>query len=137
MKKPFSLGSCVSPLLGDRACKGWVANCIDALCIFILCAGMSGSLSTGAFSVAGGVSNITGVPTNNTMLILVMAAIITVYTLSASSGLMKGIKWLSSFNVYVFGFLILFIFLFGPTRFILNFATAVSSTHLDVYKRQA
>ena len=123
MKKPFSLGSCVSPLLGDRACKGWVANCIDALCIFILCAGMSGSLSTGAFSVAGGVSNITGVPTNNTMLILVMAAIITVYTISASSGLMKGIKWLSSFNVYVFGFLILFIFLFGPTRFILNFAT--------------
>ena len=121
MKKPFSLGACISPLLGERVTKGRLADIIDALCIFILCAGMSGSLSTGAFSVAGGISNITGIPTNGIMLIIVMAAIILVYTISASSGIMKGIKWLSSFNVYIFSFLILFIFLFGPTKFILNF----------------
>ena len=48
MKKPFSLGACISPLLGERATKGRLADIIDALCIFILCAGMSGSLSTGA-----------------------------------------------------------------------------------------
>ena len=46
MKKPFSLGACISPLLGERATKGRLADIIDALCIFILCAGMSGSLSS-------------------------------------------------------------------------------------------
>lgn len=133
MKKPFSLGSCLSPLLGDRASKGPVANGIDALCIFILCAGMAGSLSTGAFSVAGGISNITGIPNGAGMLVCVMAAIIIVYTISASSGLMKGIKWLSSFNVYIFSFLILFLFLFGPTKFILNFSTESLGELLDSF----
>lgn len=133
MKKPFSLGACISPLLGERATKGRLADIIDALCIFILCAGMSGSLSTGAFSVAGGISNITGIPTNGIMLIIVMAAIILVYTISASSGIMKGIKWLSSFNVYIFSFLILFIFLFGPTKFILNFGVESVGELMDSF----
>lgn len=95
---------------------------------------MSGSLSTGAFSVAGGISNITGIPTNGIMLIIVMAAIILVYTISASSGIMKGIKWLSSFNVYIFSFLILFIFLFGPTKFILlNFGVESVGELMDSF----
>lgn len=133
MKKPFSLGSCISPIVGDRAVKGWLSDGIDALCIFILCAGMAGSLSTGAFSVAGGISDITGIPNSSLMLILVMTAIILVYTISASSGLMKGIKWLSSFNVYIFSFLIGFIFLFGPTKFILNFGVESVGELMDSF----
>ena len=62
-----------------------------------------------------------------------MAAIILVYTISASSGIMKGIKWLSSFNVYIFSFLILFIFLFGPTKFILNFGVESVGELMDSF----
>lgn len=133
MKKPFTLGACIYPLVGEKAIKGRLSDAIDALCIFILCAGMAGSLSTGAFSVAGGISNITGIPNSSVMLILVMTAIILVYTISASSGLMKGIKWLSSFNVYVFSFLILFIFAFGPTKFILNFGVESVGEMMDSF----
>jgi len=131
MKKPFSLGSCLSPLMGDRSTRGRFADFIDALCIFVLCAGMIGSLSTGAFSIAGGVSNVTGIPNNSVMMILIMTAIIITFTISASSGLMRGIKWLSSFNVYIFAFLIVSVFILGRPTFILNFACESFGNFLD------
>jgi len=123
MKKPFSLGAPLSPLLGQHG-SGRIGQCIDAVCLYTLVTGMAGSLGGAMMLLGGGINHIFGIsgaPSDLT-LGLVTAAIVITFTVSAITGLMKGIRILSYVNTIVLiGFLGL-ILLFGPTRFIFRFA---------------
>ncbi|MBL7218756.1 MAG: BCCT family transporter [Phycisphaerae bacterium] len=120
MKKPFSLGSPLSPLLGRRG-EGHIGQIIDAICLYALVAGMAGSLGAAMMLLGGGIHHvfdIAGRP-SDMLLAIITIAIVGTFIVSAITGLMKGIRVLSNINtVFLIGLLI-FIFAFGPTKHIL------------------
>lgn len=120
MRQPFSLGSLLVPILGKRA-HGSLGNAIDAICLYSLVAGMGASLGAGMLTIAGGLETLTGITSTPLILALIALAIVAVFVLSAASGLMKGIRMLSNWNLIAFIFLCAFIFVFGPTQFLLSF----------------
>lgn len=134
--KPFSLGALFTPLLGDRLI-GRPGRALDALALFALVAGMAASLGTGVLTLAGGVDRFLGTGTGPLALGLITLAIVASFTLSAASGLHRGIAALSNINArFFFGFLI-FIFLFGPTLKMLGFGVEAAGHYFNNFLQKS
>ena len=120
----FSISSFLCPLFGTKVTRT-VAGIIDAVCIFTLLCGMIGTVGTSALSLLGGFSYLTDgqVKKGTIAIVVIIAALVTVFIISAITGVMKGIRFLSNLNLYIFIGLGFFVFIFGPTAFICNFGT--------------
>ncbi len=122
MKLPFSIGSSLQPILGDGV-LGKKGQIIDTLALYALVAGMASSLGTGAITLVGGVGEFIDIRTTPFTLGVAISLIVATFVLSAASGLQKGIAKLSALNAYLLLFIGLFVFVFGPTVYILSFGT--------------
>jgi len=120
MKKPFSLGSPLSPLLGRHG-KGRIGEIIDAVCLYALVAAMAGALGAAMLLLGGGVHHMFGIEGHPSDILLgsIAFAIVGTFIVSAITGLMKGIRVLSNINTFLLLGLLIFIFAFGPTKHIL------------------
>ncbi len=121
MKKPYSLGSMLYPALGDRITEP-LLPIVDAICVFALVAGVSASLGTGTLTLSGGISTIFGVESSKTLWTILLVVIVAVFILSAVSGVMKGIRVLSTINTRIYLFIFICLAVFGPISKMLNLA---------------
>lgn len=119
LKQPFSLGSLLFPLIGKRA-HGPLGTIIDIVCLYGLVAGMAASLGTGILTLMGGMDKVLGIPGSDLLLALITLLVVLTFVISAASGLMKGIRILSDYNVKAFMGLAIFIFIAGPTILLLK-----------------
>lgn len=118
MKKPNSLSAPLTLLCGDGVLR--YATVIDLISLFAIAAGMAGSMGTGILSIAGGVENVFGIESEPVMWAFIAVITGALFIISSISGIMKGIKTLSTFNVYLFFIITVLLFVFGPTAFMLN-----------------
>lgn len=114
-KKSFSLSTMLFPMTKHTTHKWWSVS-LDNVCLFALVAGMSASLGAGILSLSGGIQKLTGLSGNATQTGIVTLIIVLSFTVSAATGLLKGIRVLSSINVVIFIALCATIALLGPTR---------------------
>lgn len=123
MKRPFSLGAPLSPLLGRHG-AGPAGQVIDAICLYCLVAALTSALAGFALLMGGGIHSMFDIPgkPSNLMLGLIILSVMGASVVAAISGLTKGIRWIANANTaFLIGFLALVLIL-GPTRFILDFA---------------
>jgi glycine betaine transporter len=119
LKLPLSISNSLHGILGEKT-NGFWGKLVDFLAAFATIAGIATSLGMGLMSIKFGINHVFGAELGTTGLVVVMLFLIVGYTISAVSGLNKGIKYLSNINM-VLAFLVLIFFLFaGPTRFLLN-----------------
>jgi choline/glycine/proline betaine transport protein len=78
------------------------------------------SLAFGVQQVNAGMAHLFGIPQNATVQVILIAGITALATWSVVRGLEGGIKLLSNINIGLALLLMLFVFLLGPTLFILN-----------------
>ncbi len=116
---PLRPASAFYPLIGDRI-YGWPGNVIDVLAVFGTMFGLATSLGFGAQQVNAGLSTLFGIPNNATMQILLIAMISGLAAVSVVLGIDKGVRNLSLINMWLALGLALFVFIVGPTLFILN-----------------
>lgn len=136
MRRPFSVGSMLSPLLG-ASMAGRVTPWVDMFCLFSISFAIASSLGSGVLIITEGVSQLSGgVVQNTTVSWCVCAAIIIVsFTISAASGLQRGIKHLSTINAWFYLALGIFMLICGPTRYILNLCAEALGAYLsDFFK---
>lgn len=119
MRQPFSIGSALVPVFGEKAKK--YNSLVDIACLFALVAGMSASLGTGTMTIAGGIERMFGIKSSPLPWGIIILVIVITFVASSVSGIMKGIKKLSDINAKVYMFLLAFLLIFGPTAFMLNF----------------
>lgn len=119
LKMPLSIANSLCGILGDKTGGLW-GKLVDFLAAFATIAGIATTLGMGLMSIRFGIKHVFGADLGTTGLVVVMLFLIGGYTLSAVSGLNKGIKILSNINM-VLAFLVLIFFLVaGPTVFLLN-----------------
>ncbi|MDR7330014.1 Glycine betaine transporter BetP [Corynebacterium guangdongense] len=115
------ISSIFAPWLGTKATDTWVGRLIDMLAIFATLFGTAATLGLAATQISEGVQLVGGLDgVGNTMLIVIMAVLSLGFIVSAVSGVSKGIRVLSNLNMSLTGLAIFFVFLFGPTLFLLN-----------------
>ena len=118
------------PLMGDRASRG-PGKAIDVLAIFATLFGSATSLGLGALQITGGIDNVFGGGAGSKTLAVSVIAVLTVcFVISAVSGVEKGIKLLSNANAVAAGLLVFFLFVVGPTVFIMGTLTTTMGDYL-------
>ncbi|MEV1289531.1 BCCT family transporter [Micromonospora sp. NPDC049679] len=125
-----TISAAFRPLLGDRA-DGPAGKAIDLLAIFATVFGSATSLGLGALQVAAGLGIVTGIPNNTWLGLIIIAALTAAFVISAVSGVHRGVKWLANFNVVLAVLLLLFVFVVGPTIYILELLPASIGDYLD------
>ncbi len=136
MKESFSIGSMLVPIFGDKVTGRW-RTALDGVCLFCICLGMAASLGSGILLIVEGIVRITkGAVTAGAISWSVCGIVIIIcFVLSASSGLKKGMKHLSAINSWFYLILGIFIFLAGPTAYILNLCTESFGAYIsDFFK---
>ena len=118
---PNLISTAFHPLLGDRV-YGPAGKTIDILAIFATLFGSATSLGLGALQINEGLDVLFGVGGRDAVgLAIVVIAVLTLcFILSAVSGVHRGIQWLSNTNMVLAVFLLFFLFVVGPTVFILD-----------------
>ncbi|VEG49169.1 choline/carnitine/betaine transport [Mycolicibacterium chitae] len=127
------ISAAFEPLIGDRANGAW-GKVIDMLAIFATLFGSAASLGLGALQIRSGLGIVAGIgETGNTILIVIITILTMAFVLSAVSGIARGIQWLSNINMVLATLLALFVFVVGPTVFVLNLLpTALGSYFQDL-----
>ena len=129
LKQPFSITSTLYPVMGKKAYK--YSEIIDGIVVFAIVGGVAGSLGWGILQVSDGINQIFGITIGKTTWIIVTSVITVVYTLSSVSGLKKGIQWLGNKNAILFIAMLLFVAIFGPTKFSLEWGTRVAGGTIE------
>ncbi|WP_376965112.1 BCCT family transporter [Azospirillum sp. A26] len=116
---PLTIRSALYPLLGDRI-RGWPGHIVDITAIVGTLFGIATSLGLGVTQINAGFAylGLLGVGTTQQMVLLVV--ITAIATASAVSGVGKGIRRLSELNMLGGLLLLAFVFLLGPTVFLLS-----------------
>lgn len=113
----------VSPMLRPifgKAVDGWFGKMIDIFAIIATLFGTTTSLGLGASQISEGMSQVFGIPTGLFPQIVIIAVITVMFTLSALSGVHRGIKWLSQITMLLSAGLGAYVLFAGPTNFISN-----------------
>ena len=121
---PLTIRSGLQPIFGRRL-SGWLGHLVDIAAILATLIGLGVTIGYGVSQFAAGLFNISGMsflmnssgqPTLNAQL-FGLILIVSASCISASSGIQRGIKWLSNINMSLSIFLVGFFILFGSTVF--------------------
>ena len=128
------ISSAFIPIIGEKRANGTAGRVIDMLAIFATLFGSAASLGLGALQIGSGLELVGGLgKVGNGLLVGVIAILTVAFIASAVSGVAKGIQWLSNINMVLALALAVFVFVVGPTVFILDMVpTAVGSYFEDL-----
>lgn len=119
-KLPLTVRSVFYPFLGERI-HGIIGDLIDILAVLATLFGLATSLGLGVKQVAAGLSHVFPAITNDiTTQILLIAFITGVATISVVTGVEKGVRILSEWNIRIALVILLAVLFLGPTVFILG-----------------
>ena len=128
-KLPLTLRSALYPVIGDRI-HGPAGHLVDLLAVFGTVFGVATSLGLGVKQMGAGLDTLFGLDPGVVTQIALIAAISTVATLSAVSGIGRGIRIISEWNIYLTVVLLGFFLFFGPTQWLLGFLVTTAGDYL-------
>ncbi|MGB1227637.1 MAG: BCCT family transporter [Poseidonibacter sp.] len=117
---PLKPRTLLYPVFGDRVIHGPLGSIVDAFCLVAVAAGTIGPIGFLGLQISYALNELFGIPDNFTTQVVIIIVAIIIYTISALSGITKGIQILSRWNIVLAISLMSFIFIFGPTAFIVD-----------------
>ncbi|GGI43391.1 choline transporter [Mammaliicoccus stepanovicii] len=116
----YKISQACRPILKGQT-DGFIGKLVDILFIFGLIGGTATSLALGVPMISAGLEKLIGVDGSSmTVKSIVLICITIVFAYSSYQGLKKGIQVLSDINVWLSFVLLAFIFIAGPTIFIME-----------------
>jgi choline/glycine/proline betaine transport protein len=116
---PLAVRSALHPLFGDRI-FGTLGNVVDILAVFGTLFGLATSLGFGAMQINAGLRYLFGVPEASGTQVIIIGVVTSAAVASLVLGLDRGIRRLSEVNIALAGLLMIFVFVVGPTLFLLD-----------------
>ncbi|MET9213041.1 MULTISPECIES: BCCT family transporter [unclassified Nocardia] len=125
------------PLLGRHA-DGIGGRAIDMMAIFATLFGSAASLGLGALQIGAGMEFngwIDGI--GKVGLVAIISGLTVAFVLSAVSGVERGIQWLSNINMVLALAIAAFVFVAGPTLFVLNMVPTSIGDYVEMLPTMA
>lgn len=131
---PLKPRTLLYPLLGEKIMKNNVlGTIIDASAIIAVAAGTIGPIGFLGLQAAYGMEALFGVPNNLFTQVMIIVTVVAIATISAITGLRKGIQFLSNLNIIITIVLMLAILVLGPGGFIFDTFLAATGVHLQEF----
>ncbi|MFB8275173.1 BCCT family transporter [Nocardia colli] len=125
------------PILGRHA-DGIGGRAIDMMAIFATLFGSAASLGLGALQIGAGMEFNGWVDSIGKIgLVAIITGLTIAFIVSAISGIDRGIQWLSNINMVLALLIAVFVFLVGPTLFMLNLLPTSVGDYLDMLPKMA
>lgn len=120
-KQPvYKISQACRPVLKGQTDK-FLGKLVDILFIFGLLGGVATSLALGVPLISSGIERLTGIDGDNMVIrSIILFTITVIFAISSYTGLKKGIQKLSDINVWLSFLLLAFVFIVGPTIFIME-----------------
>ena len=118
---PLSMRSTLYPLIGDKI-HGPMGHTVDVFAIVGTMFGIATSLGLSVSQINAGLNYLMPdlIPVSTTVQVIAIIAVTAAALMSVLAGMDKGVKRLSVLNMVLATGLMLFVFIVGPTIFILN-----------------
>jgi len=134
--EPGLISSTLKPLFGDRM-NGPLGTLVNLLAIFATVVGVATTLGFGAIQINGGLSYVFDIPISFSVQIIIIIVVTILFIASAWSGIGKGIKYLSNFNMVLAVILLFLVIVLGPTLLIFNTFTDTIGLYLQNLPRMS
>ncbi len=122
---PLTIRSALYPILGKKI-YGPIGHAVDLLAIFSTLFGTATALGLGVSQMNAGLNYLFGTAISSTTQLILIAVISVIATVSTLTGLERGIRWLSIWNIRISAILVGFFIIAGPTVYLLGlFATSI------------
>ncbi|MFY0743862.1 BCCT family transporter [Solibacillus silvestris] len=123
-KRDLLISTALEPVTGTN--QG-IKNTVDILAVIATVMGVATSIGLGVLQTNGGLNAVFNTPISIWVQLAIIGVVFIGYMASSISGLQKGIRILSNVNMYLALILLVFVFVTGPTVFILeSFVLAIS-----------
>lgn len=120
---PGLISATLEPLLGKKWMRGTLGKIMDTLAIFATIVGVASTLGFGSSQINSGLTFLFNAPDTFMFKLIILIVATGLFILSAWSGLGKGIKILSTTNMWIAAALVLTLFIVGPSVYILDMFT--------------
>lgn len=127
---PGLMSATLRPVLGEKV-KGPIGKTVDVVAVFATLFGVAASLGLGSQQINAGLEYLVGIPNNFTVQFIIMAVITVLFIVSATTGISKGIKYLSNINMSLAVILFFAMLILGPTLFLLNMFTTTLGSYVQ------
>ena len=117
--RPVSIRWALEPVLGRRT-NTWIGDLVDIIALVGTLFGIATSLGFGVNQIAAGLDHLGVLPNSTTVQVIIVLVVTALATLSAASGVDKGIKLLSNLNMGLAALLLVTVLILGPTLFLLR-----------------
>ena len=123
------ISSLFTPIL--KRTDGPIGRTIDILAIVATLFGTAASLGIATLQIGEGVSTLAGFTPSMAVLLVVIVVLSVGFIISAVSGVSKGIRILSNTNIMLTFLSLFFVFVAGPTLFLVNLLPSSILSYLD------
>ncbi|WP_120500349.1 BCCT family transporter [Roseovarius sp. EL26] len=130
---PLAPRTLLYPVFGDKAINGPIGLFADASSIIAVVAGTVGPIGFLGLQVSYGLDDLLGIPDSFSTRAAVIVGLVALYTISAMTGVSRGIQILSRVNVILAAGLLLFMLIMGPTLFIFKSFFGGFTTYLGSF----
>ena len=127
---PGLISATLIPIFGEKMMRGITGTIIDTFAIFATVVGVASTLGFGSAQINSGLNYLFNLPQTFSLQLVILIVATALFIASAWSGIGKGIKYLSTINMWLAAALILTLFLVGPSMFIFRYA---DNNHRKLY----
>ena len=120
----------LQPLIG-RHHRGWIGHTVNVAAVVATAIGVSTTLGFGTVQIAAGLERVAGISAGVPTQMAIIAVAFVLYMASTMSGVERGVKWLSNFNLGLAGVLGALVLVLGPTGFIFDTFTTTLGSYLN------
>jgi len=114
-----------------------MSGLFNGLAVVATAFGVAASLGMGALQINGGLQAVFGVEVNTTWQVAIIVVTTAIFVASAVSGVEKGVKLLSNFNMVLAALLALAVFILGPTVAIIDTFSNTLGNYLNDFVRMS
>merc|ERR1719474_2028757 len=122
--------TCLYPIIGDHI-HGVIGDIVDTSAVVATMFGLATSLGLGVMQINAGLSFIFDFPNSTGTQIVIIWVITLIATVSVTTGVDKGIKYISQTNFLITCFVLLWLFFAGDTFFLLNLFVETLGYHIQ------
>ncbi|HQQ69006.1 MAG TPA: BCCT family transporter [Alicycliphilus sp.] len=120
----------LQPVIGELH-KGVLGHVVNIAAVVATAIGVATTLGFGTIQIAAGLERVLGIQASAQVQLLIIGVAFVLYMASSTSGVERGIKWLSNANLVLAALLMLTVLVIGPTGFILDTFTTTLGSYIN------
>lgn len=120
----------LQPVIG-RHHRGPFGQMVNIAAVVATAIGVATTLGFGTIQIAAGLQRVFGIAATVPVQLAIIAIAFVLYMASTASGVDRGIKWLSNFNLILAALLLAVVLVLGPTGFVFDTFTTTLGSYLN------